>query len=404
MKVISVVGGVYRENCIRPGWYETYGSAGRAATAIARVGGTTELYCYLDSDALYVMTDRAAIEGFRLVPTTVERGVSFDYVHGLSTPQIFKPKAQYQPIKVSSEKVLRFGMIEGTAIVESDYAVYDPQSATDPEPFGANGSKAKHLALVLNRYEAERMCRAACSTTEDLARSLARESMAEVVVIKMGPEGALVYDKGKISQVPAHRTNHVWKIGSGDTFAAHFAYAWMEEGLSAQEAANIASRATAFYCESQGFPNRQRLDQFAPEPIQVSERYEKGYRPLVYLAGPFFSLAQLWLVHEARDHLRDMGLRVFSPYHDVGRGSAEDVVEKDLQGIHDCDLLFAIGDGLDAGTIYEVGFARALGKPVVFYSENESEEDKKMMEGSTCRLSNDYVSAIYQTIWEAVGL
>ncbi|MFO6137639.1 nucleoside 2-deoxyribosyltransferase [Pseudomonas aeruginosa] len=84
------------------------------------------------------------------------------------------------------------------------------------------------------------------------------------------------------------------------------------------------------------------------------------------------------MVGQARRDLRAMGLDVFSPYHDVGLGTAEDVVEKDLEGVRNCDVLFAIGDGLDSGTIFEIGYARALNKPVVFYAENESEQDQKM--------------------------
>ncbi|MDS6625341.1 nucleoside 2-deoxyribosyltransferase [Klebsiella variicola] len=85
----------------------------------------------------------------------------------------------------------------------------------------------------------------------------------------------------------------------------------------------------------------------------------------------------------------------------VGHGPAEEVVEKDLDAIRQADIVFAIGDALDSGTIYEVGYARALGTPVVFYAENESEEDQKMMEGSGCILSKDYVTAIYKTLWVA---
>lgn len=402
--MITVVGGVYRERCMRPSWQETYGSAGRAATAIARLGGKVELHSNMDNSAICIMQDRAILEGFSLVATEVPQGVAFDYTHGLSTPLIHKPVEPYPPLQLSKERVLRFGMIESTAIIDCEYAVYDPQNAGTAEHFDANGSKAKHLALVLNRYEASCMCGSTSETPETMAKQLASTAGAEVVVIKMGPFGALIYDRGTISTVPAYRTNHVWKIGSGDTFAAHFAFAWMQEGRSPHEAAEIASRATAFYCESQGHPSRKQLDEFKPEPLYISERYKSGYQPLLYLAGPFFSLAQLWMVQEARNDLRGMGLRVFSPYHDVGRGSANDVVEKDLQGIHDCDLLFAIGDGLDAGTIYEIGYARALEKPVVMYSENESEEDKKMMEGSACWLADDYVTAVYQTVWAAAAL
>ena len=110
------------------------------------------------------------------------------------------------------------------------------------------------------------------------------------------------------------------------------------------------------------------------------------------------------MIEQARNNLRDLGLQVFSPYHDVGHGSADDVVQQDLEGIDNSDLVFAIGDGLDSGTMYEIGYARSRGKPVIMYSENESEEDKKMMEGSGCILCSDYVTAIYQTLWTAVEM
>lgn len=178
----------------------------------------------------------------------------------------------------------------------------------------------------------------------------------------------------------------------------------MDNGLSAHDAASLASIATAFYCESQGFPDQALLAAFKPKALQPSQRYRDGYIPKVYLAGPFFTLAELWMVGQARRDLKAMGLNVFSPYHDVGLGTAEDVVEKDLEGVRDCDVLFAIGDGLDSGTIFEIGYARALNKPVVFYAENESEQDQKMMEGSDCTMADDYVSAVYQMVWEAVEL
>ncbi len=403
--MITIVGGVYRERCMRPAWDDIYGSAGRAATAIARFGGKAELQAYVDSTSEVVLDARATAEGFQFNAVALKEGVTFEYIHGLSTPDIRRGTQRNSMLQINAEKVLRFGMIDGTAVIEAKYAVFDPQNADGPESFKANGSKAEHLALVLNRHEAHQLVSDSRDLSpQELATALASQEGAEVVVIKMGPLGALVYDKGSISHVPAYRTKRVWKIGSGDTFAAHFALGWMDSGLSAHEAAANASIATAFYCENQGFADPALLASFNPEPLQPSERYRNGYSPMVYLAGPFFTLAELWMVGQARRDLLSMGLNVFSPYHDVGVGSAEDVVEKDLEGVRDCDVLFAIGDGLDSGTIYEIGYARALNKPVVFYAENESKQDVKMMEGSDCRIIDDYVSAIYQTVWEAVEL
>jgi nucleoside 2-deoxyribosyltransferase len=126
--------------------------------------------------------------------------------------------------------------------------------------------------------------------------------------------------------------------------------------------------------------------------------------PRVYLAGPFFTLAQLWLIEQARNDLRAAGLRVFSPYHDVGVGAAQDVVSADLQGVAECDLVFAIGDGMDPGTVFEIGYARAMGKPVVVYCETGPGESLKMMQGTDCLIEADYVSAVYRTLWKAFTL
>ncbi|MFB2781281.1 PfkB family carbohydrate kinase [Shewanella mangrovisoli] len=403
--MITVVGGVYRERCMRPVWDDVYGSAGRAATAIARFGGQVELQASVDEDTQVVIEARASAEGFKFKPSIADSSVTFEYIHGLSTPNIHRKKHIQSNLQVRAEKVLRFGMIDGTAVVDAEYAVFDPQNADNLESFRANGSSAKHFALVLNRHEANLLI-SNCSflPPNELATQLAKQENAEVVVIKMGPLGALIYDKGDITTVPAYRTQRVWKIGSGDTFAAHFALGWMGNGLSAHDAAELASLATAFYCEYQGFPDQALLNKFKPNPLQPSARFRDGFIPNVYLAGPFFTLAELWMVGQSRRDLMSMGLKVFSPYHDVGLGAAEDVVEKDIDGIRNCDVLFAITDGLDSGTIYEIGYARALGKPVICYVENESEQDKKMMEGSNCLITDDYVSAIYQTVWEAIIL
>ncbi|WP_316245591.1 nucleoside 2-deoxyribosyltransferase [Aggregatibacter actinomycetemcomitans] len=98
----------------------------------------------------------------------------------------------------------------------------------------------------------------------------------------------------------------------------------------------------------------------------------------VYLAGPFFTLSQIWLINETRRLLSEMGLTVFSPYHEIGTGDAIMVVPKDIDGINNSDIIFAIFDG--------------------------KSEDLKMMEGTDCIVIKDYVSAIYRTLWESQKL
>lgn len=403
--MLTIVGGVYRETCLRPNWDEYYGSAGRAASAVSILGGQVSLHTILTPEAKAVLEDRRSTEGFELRETSAEESVMFYYEHGLARPHIRRPAKQMQPLNVEAPRVLRYGMIEATAVVNAEYAVFDPQNVDRPESFRDNGSTAKHLALVLNQHEARVLLGAPPDLSlEQMAQGLAEQQLAEVVIIKCGPRGALVWYRGKCTQVPAFETNNVWKIGSGDQFAANFAFGWMEERRDPVEAAERASRATAFYCQHLGFPDLTQLNSFSPDPVLVSDQYAEGARRMVYLAGPFFTLGELWVVDQARRSLLDMGLDVFSPYHDVGPGAAADVVPKDIEGIRECDVLLAIMDGADAGTVFEIGFAHSEGKPVVVYAENETSENAKMMVGSGCFMREDFVSAIYKTLWVAASI
>lgn len=403
---IHVVGGVYREYCAHPRWLEIFGSAGRAACAIATWDTPVVLHAYMNHDAQQAMIDRAAwFKSFQLRPTPIGEMVAFDYLYDMAVPRISGvPAQQHLPLSVSEEKVVRFGMLEGDAVVQAEWAVYDPQNVGSSQPFSANGSTAKHLALVLNSWEAAYLSGLSGAPASVCAPKLATDSGAEVVVIKMGPEGAFVWTVSGTTQVPAFRTSRVWKIGSGDCFVAHFANAWMHEGRTPAEAAQVASHATALYCQTQGFPTKADVQAQTYSPVELSPAYHAGAKRQVYLAGPFFDLAQVWMVDQARTNLRELGLMVFSPYHDIGLGCAAEVVGKDLAAIHQSDLVLALTDGLDSGTIYEIGYARALNKPVVVYSERHKDESLKMMEGSGCIMCTNYTTALYSTLWEAIKL
>lgn len=404
---MHVVGGVYREQCTRPRWHEVFGSAGRAAAAMATMDVPVALHGYMDAESLEVFNQLAVWQpDLTICATTIAKAVGFRYLHDLSVPEIDHVPAQpLEAIPLAQDKVVRFGMLEGDAVVHAQWAVYDPQNGGASVSFGANGSTADRLAVVLNTSEAANMAGVPGAAPAESAALIARQQGAEVVVIKMGPLGAYVWTAQGGKQVPAYRTARVWKIGSGDVFVAHFATAWMHGGLSPVAAAERASRATAYYCESRTFPSADQLDGYRPPAIIPSPQYLAGEKRSFYLAGPFFDLMQLWMVGEARHVLGDMGLKVFSPFHDIGMGSAQDVVQKDLQGILDTNLVFALADGLDAGTVYEIGYARAKSKPVVVYSERHSgTEDLKMMEGSACVLCDNFATAVYSALWAAVEL
>lgn len=392
----TVVGGVYAERCIEPNWREVYGSAGRAAAAISGAVPGVRLATYRSNLLRDGLANLEAAFDLSLEGPEVGFAIAFDYTHSLAVPRIVpRPDAipQQAPIKIADDVVLRFGMLEGTARISARRAVYDPQSAFDPRPFAENGSTADELALILNQREAT--CLTGETDPRSAAAALLARGDAEVVVVKMGGRGALVASSAGSRIVPAYRSASVFKLGSGDVFSASFTQFWAIENRNAGEAADLASRATSRYCETMSLPIAAAADLCDLEAACV--RSAPGR---VYIAAPFFNLAELWLVEELRDQLLAAGVEVFSPFHDVGPGSAELVAPLDLAALDDCSAVLAVLNGGDAGTIFEIGYATAKGKPVVALAQNMRPEDMKMPVGSGCLVVTDVVSAIYQTVWQ----
>lgn len=383
MTALLVAGGVYRERCVWPEWRRTFGSAGRAASAIGPFVDVIEVLTPAPLEVFDEYRDEAALDGVQLRTAELDApppAIQFDYIHGLSIPLITPAPVVLTRSPVFSAEaplVIRFGMLEASARVAADICVYDPQSAFAPEPFAANGSRARRLAIVGNRSEIATLGRDRDPVRA--ARNLLTEG-AEVVVVKSGSAGAVVV-ASDLLVIPARLTQHVWPIGSGDVFAAAFATAWAVDGLKPDEAANFASYAVANYVETMSLPIPDGFRHELPDRKAVTA---KG--GTVYLAGPFFSMPQRWLVDEARRALGELGMQVFSPFHDVGQGLAHEVAPADIAALKQCDCVFALLDGLDSGTLIEVGYARALGIPVYGFAQITPEEDLKMAVGLDCQV------------------
>jgi nucleoside 2-deoxyribosyltransferase len=75
------------------------------------------------------------------------------------------------------------------------------------------------------------------------------------------------------------------------------------------------------------------------------------------------------------------------------------VAPEDIKGLEAADVMFAVLNGLDTGTIFEVGYAVKKGIPIVALAQNLKEEDLKMLAGTGCDIVDDFASAVYQTIW-----
>lgn len=195
--------------------------------------------------------------------------------------------------------------------------------------------------------------------------------------------------------IPVFITPKVTCVGSGDVFSSTFAYYWFNR-RTAVEAAILASKSVACYAASGTLKNlSSMLEQFSYSKLLPNRNGQ------IYLAGPFFSFSQRWLYCEFYKALQQENVRVFSPLNDVGIGG-EETAELDLSGLEASDVVLAIADGLDSGTMFEVGYAVKRGIPVVLFNSCENVNDLQMLSGTGCEIVNDFATAVYKSIWYAI--
>jgi nucleoside 2-deoxyribosyltransferase len=392
-----VAGGVYREVCNAARWDRIFGSGGRAALTGLEWGGPVRLVGYAGSGWIDDAVESFGGQGLEPELTSIGDDIAFYYMHPLAVPHIQPADPIKQsPLRVDGEHVLRFGFVEGDAVVKAKMAVCDPQGAIRSGGFRANGSVAEGLAVVLNEGEAT-------AVTGKLDPAEAGPNLlqeADVVVIKRGTAGAMVFSRRhQPITVPPYRSQRVFKIGSGDVFSSTFAHLWMRERADPGEAADLASRAVAVYAETRNPPRggRELLRDRIPLPMGT----EPGR---IYIAAPFFTTAQLWLVEELVAVLEGLGASVFSPFHDVGVGGlSANIASSDLRGLDGCAAVIAVLDGGDPGTLFEIGYAIKSGIPVVVLAENVLGGDLTMFEGSGCTVAGDIPTAAYHAVWATLS-
>lgn len=403
-----VVGGSYAERCESPTWHTTQGSGMRAAGALSSHGARllTAVDDELGADAELV----ANAVGLERDVVGRSGPVGFEYFTPLSTPRVVGAKTSAtSTLRGEDDRALVFGMLEQADFdVRARRMVYDPQRPGSGHSINLDGLEFEQLALVLNTGEARAF--GGSPNVEGSVAALFASTPAATIVVKGGASGCRVFARdtpGESHWISAYPTPAVWPLGSGDTFAAGFAHAW-GSGADSIEAAQIGSASAAFWCftKVQALPggllsgNPAALDDLGLRPLPTVTGASKP--PMVYLAGPFFSLGEHWLVDLVRAALHAQGVRVFSPLHDVGHGD-ESVALADIEGLERCSSVIALLDGSDFGTVYETGWAEHAGIPVVGYASRPDKEGAKMLTGLGGELHADLATAVYRATWRAMG-
>jgi len=398
--MLTVIGGTYVELCREPEYEELWGSGLRGACALADKGFKIQFFSCIGK------LEKPSVEhtciAFGISPTwyMVDETVIWNYYHPLAKPTAYSSVLVKDIVNlpnIEAETILYYGMIEATVKVKGAYIVYDPQNGKN---FNSTGSTAEHLAIVLNKKEA--LLLSGMEAEDDLVKigkHLLSKEKAEVVIIKNGSDGGIVVDHSGISAFPIFATETVWPIGSGDIFSAAFAWKWAIEKMPPRNAAYLASQFTAQFCETKVLPLPLSPNLASAIPIKAKKNF-------VYLAGPFFTIAERWLINEIRNALLDFDNEVFSPLHDVGVPACKSTVEisqelasADLQALDKTNVLLAIASGNDVGTMIEIGYAIAKKKRIIVLAENLNPTDLTMLEGSNCIIVSDISSAVYKASW-----
>ena len=313
-------------------------------------------------------------------------------------------------LEAEADAMLVFGMLETRPRVSADRLVIDPQSPGLTQLDDHVEWTADRLAIVGNLQEIRGLADTPNGPAATAAEIVRSKYGAEVVVVKCGPRGALLVEQSGATSIPPYRTDSVWPIGSGDVFSALFAWSWAERGAPALDAAMGASMAAASWCARPPLQVVNQKGDLVPPPTRgdaapprVPDEASATAEVRIYLAGPYFNYGERWLVDLMREALSELGAEVFSPFHDVGTGPPSAVAPADIRGLEDSHAVLALLDGLDAGTLFEVGYARARSIPVVGFSANPTSPDLTMLIGTDVPVCSDLASAAYNVIWAGLS-
>jgi nucleoside 2-deoxyribosyltransferase/sugar/nucleoside kinase (ribokinase family) len=232
----------------------------------------------------------------------------------------------------------------------------------------------------------------------------------DVSLVKAGRWGTIVATKDLMHLVGAFTTTVGSSIGSGDCFAGALGAA-MAAGDEPRDAAIKAAAAASIFVGRAGNRPPPKLDTGVRDlmdtgrQIFVSPVTCEDIR--VYLAGPWFSVAERTLILELEAVLGHMGLDVVSPRRDIRElaadASAEEVIQvgvEDYRAIDRCALMVAVLDHDDPGTLMEVGYAYRAGKTVIGLRSHADRGPQPMREAAGVRVVEDVGTLIEEvTEW-----
>ncbi|MGZ8287096.1 MAG: PfkB family carbohydrate kinase [Allosphingosinicella sp.] len=355
------------------------GSGGRAALALSSFRSDLVLHTFQPVDYWEDLEANFRPYGIDCHPAPSSARIEFSYLFPLARPVRSPTLITERPhIAVTGDNILCFGCVEGEVLVKAERAVVDPQGAPTWH-FRGDGGQAERLALVLNVSEAK--ARTGAHEIEAAALALLSDEAAEVVVIKLGPNGAHVFEKGGAAHwVPAYSSAANYTIGSGDIFSAIFAHLWFA-GRDPAAAADGASQHVAAYVESAALPLAITLPPRQP-------RRPSGIQHLVLIV-PGASIASKWFADILQKAAADLGIA------EVETVALELFLAGNIRPTRNRAVLICALDQASANAILSNRWAREMEATVFIDASIRPQQDAAY----GVRIVSDLSQALYDACW-----
>ncbi|MDD5372342.1 MAG: nucleoside 2-deoxyribosyltransferase [Sulfurimonas sp.] len=408
---MTVYGGYYREQCLLPSWDNYYGSAGRAVAVLSNLEKNIIFETYVANDLLDHIQYFKKYYDINLKTHQSDFLIDFSYFHSLSKP-IITSNIDYsinknEAIIIQDKYVICYGTLESKApVIRAEKCVFDFQSSKLEDVYN-NGNMINEVCLIMNFEEASSITNSE-NIIEIKKYLFTQIKSLKILVLKDGPFGGYVfYENSQNLQIPIFKTDKLFKIGTGDIFTAIFGYLWINQEknkLSIQDITEQSAFSTAYFGENFFDYKINILDKYKENLFRKVYLEKINISKKVYLAGPFFNSAQRWQLEDIKQLLENFKFNVFSPLHNVGTSkNSRYIATKDLEALDNSDIVFAILNDFDTGTIFEIGYAMAKEKQIIVFVENYNKNDLTMIEGSGCLIYTDLTTAIYNLVWTSLN-
>lgn len=314
--------------------------------------------------------------------------IAFFYKHALTKPPAIEPDpppaAALDPLDVSGDTVLAFGLIEGEVRVSADRAVFELSSKLDKSVTRGN---VKSLALICTKSDLPDVFTGA--DLRDAVTNVLAANDADLMVVRGEMGGATLFMGDAPHNVPAYVSDSWFKIGAGNVFCAMFAHYWGERRLAPDVAADLASRSAAYYAGTRALP------MVGPDELPAMASFDPAAVGKVFVASPCVSMSQQWLLDQAIAGLENLGAGVVSPY-DLGLDGSPKSENRIAAVLDGCNAVLALADGADLPSVLAVGLARVRQLPIIVLAESTTSRKLDLWQGTDCEVANDFASAVYR--------